>query len=37
MQEYEAALKGVGCDLEPLAYVKKYKRGSNVFKEKWAN
>ncbi|PUU82110.1 Sec1-like protein [Tuber borchii] len=23
MQEYEAALKGAGCDLEPLAYVKK--------------
>ena len=33
MQEYEAALKGAGCDLEPLAYVKKYKHGSGLFRE----
>lgn len=25
MQEYEVALKAAGCDLEPLAYVKKYR------------
>ena len=24
MHEYEVALKAAGCDLEPLAYVKKY-------------